>query len=369
MLHSRTILYYRANGANGGDILSLGDWLILAALNNDLASAATRLGITTADEQWNSQSKDLTHSPTLSPPNFLERFHEESETPLELLRHLWGIQRNEGISIAAMTAFEKRTAELQQENQDLFTSIWISRVVLKSTLYSAGLEALPAGPLKDQLSELLTSYLLQDLIPNTIKRARTKGLIRTPYLSKQISKLEIEIAPTKEMRKSSPQDPLSKFTKKISPETPSSNELATAKKEHLGDLVAAMDKDKDGPRLFLSLVIVLCASKKDGIIYATGKFAPKLLKVVKENLEENRYKRVEEIKELVKLGKVDKAVRIEMRELAAKTLKDVVSDNGESEPREEDGKAGNDRLQSIFGDGGDLSLKAATEPLVEIIQN
>ncbi|KAE9987022.1 hypothetical protein EG327_004040 [Venturia inaequalis] len=318
LLHNRTILYHRENGANRGDILSLGEWLILVALITDLVSAATRLGRTAAEEQWQTQSENPSHSPTLSPPNFLQKFHEESETPLELLRHLWVIQRNESISIAAVTAFEKRIAELQAENQDLFTSLWTSRVVLKSSIHNAGLEALPAGLLKDQLSELLSSYIFQDLIPNTIKRARTKGLIRTPNLSKQISKLEAEIAPTKETRKSSPQETLSKFAKKISLEPPSIAQIATAKKQHLGDMVSTMSKDKDGPRLFLSLVIILCASKKDGIIHATGKFAPKLLKAVKEELDEDLYKRVEEIKELVKLGEVDKAVRVEMRELAAK---------------------------------------------------
>ncbi|KAE9989107.1 hypothetical protein EG328_000038 [Venturia inaequalis] len=318
LLHNRTILYHRENGANKGDILSLGEWLILVALITDLVSAATRLGRTTAEEQWQTQSENPSHSPTLSPPNFLEKFHEESETPLELLRHLWVIKRNESISVAAVTAFEKRIAELQEENQDLFTSLWTSRVVLKSSIHNAGLEALPAGLLKDQLSELLSSYIFQDLIPNTIKRARTKGLIRTPNLSKQISKLEAEIAPTKETRKSSPQETLSKFAKKISLAPPSRAQIATAKKQHLGDMVLTMSKDKDGPRLFLSLVIILCASKKDGIIHATGKFAPKLLKAVKEELDEDLYKRVEEIKELVKLGEVDKAVRVEMRELAAK---------------------------------------------------
>lgn len=329
LLHNRTILYYRENGANRGDILTLGDWLILVALITDLASAATRLGRITADEQMQLQSDSPTHVPNLSPAKFLERFHEESETPLELLRHLWEIKRNESISVAATTAFEKRIAELQKESQDQFVSLWTSRVVFKSSLYTAGVEALPAGPLKDQLSELVSTHLLHDLIPSTIKRARTKGLIRTPNLSKQLGKLETEITPTKDVRKSSPQDSLSKFAKKISLESPPSTQLATAKKEHLDDMVVVMSKDKDGARLFLSLVIVLCASKKDGVIYATGKFAPKLLKAVKEELEENLYKRVEEIKELVKLGKVDKTVRVEMRELAAKVMKEMGADNGE----------------------------------------
>ncbi|TID17553.1 hypothetical protein E6O75_ATG08299 [Venturia nashicola] len=333
LLHNQTISYYCENGANREDILSHGDWLILAALITDLASAATRLGKTAANEQWQIQSENPVHLTILSPPIFLERFHKESELPLELLRHLWAIQGSgsESISVAAMTAFEKRIAELQQENQDLFMSLWTSRAVLKSYLYNAGLQALPTSPLKDQLSELRSAHLLEDLIPNTIKRARTKGLVRTANLSRQISKLETEIAPTKDVRKSSPQDSISKFAKKMSIGTPSSNQLTTAKKEHIEDMVAAMNKDKDGPRLFLSLVIVLCASRKEGIIYATGKFAPKLLKVIKEDLDEGLYKRLEEIKELVKLGKVDKTVRVEMRELAAKVVRDMVGENGESE--------------------------------------
>ncbi|QDS67741.1 hypothetical protein FKW77_006052 [Venturia effusa] len=369
LLHDRTILYHRENGANRGDILTLGDWLILGTLVDDLSSASVRLGTTIANEQWQIQSESPNHSPTLSPSEILERFHKETEMPLELSKHLWQMNGNGSISFAATTAFDTRVSQLQKESQNHFMSLWTSKVVLKSLLYTASLETLPAGPLKDQLSELLTTHLLQDLIPNTIKRAWAKGLIRTPNLSKQIGRLEAEITPTKNASKPSPQDSLSKFAKKISLEAPTSTQLALAKKEHLDDMAVAMSKDKDGPRLFLSLVIILCASKREGVVYATGKFAPKLLKVIKDELDESLYTRVEEIKELVKLGNVDKAVKVEMRDLAANVVRDMASQNGDIEPKMEESKAGNERWRSIYGDGGNLSLKKAAEPLIDSIQN
>jgi hypothetical protein len=378
LLHNRTILYYRENGASRGDLLALGDWLVLVALITDLVSAATRLGTSIADEQWKTQSEIPTFVPTLSSSKFLERFHEESETPLELLEQLWKIKRHESISVAANAAFEKRIADLQKESQDQFISLWIPRVFLKSSLYTAGLEALPAGILKDQLSELLSTHLFQDLIPSTIKRARTKGLIRTPNLSKQISKLEAEISPTKTEKKLSPQDMLSKFAKKLSLDFPMATEMAAAKQEHLSDMLAVMSKDKDGPRLFLSLVIVLCACKKEGIIYATGKFAPKLLKAIKGELEEDIYRRTEEIKELVKLGKVDESVRHELREMAANSVKASVSENGEVDADADadaendvkaEVKARSERWETIYGDGNNVSLKTVAEPLVELMRD
>lgn len=369
MLHNRTILYYRENGANRGDILALGDWLILGALITDLTSAASRLGRMIADEQWQIQSETPTSVLTISPPKFLERFHEESETPLELLHHLWEIKCNESISVAATAAFEQRIGDLQNDSQNQFISLWNSRVALKTSCYSTGLNTLPASPIKDQLSQLLSTHVLQDLMLNTIKRARMKGLIRTPNLSKQVGRLEAEIAPTMDVRKTSPQELISRFAKKISLESPTTAQLATAKREHLDDMLAAMSKDKDGPRLFLSLVIILCASKREGIIYATGKFAPKLLRTVKDDLDEESYKRIEEIKELVKSGKVDKAVRTEMREIAAKAVKELPGENVEEEEVTTGGKAVNARWQTIYGEGSDISLKTAGEPLIGSVQN
>jgi hypothetical protein len=365
-------LYYRENGANRGDLLALGDWLVLVAFVTDLASAATRLGKTIADEQWKAQSDAPMFVPTLAQSDFLQRFQEESETPLELLQHLWEMKGSESISVAATTSFEKRVSDLQKESQDHFTSLWRSRVVLKSSLYTLGLESLPPSPLKDQLSDLLSAHLVQDLVPNTIKRARMKNMIRTPNLSKQIGKLETEMAPSKSEKKLSPQDALGKFGKKTSLHPPTSAELTAAKKEHLDDMLAAIRKDTDGPRLFLSLVIILCASKREGVVYATGKFAPKLLKAIKGELEEEVYKRVEEIKELVKLGKVDEATRVEMRETAANAVKQWTQERSETDTQrvfEADGKVDNERWQTIYGDGSNASLKTAAEPLIGRVRN
>jgi hypothetical protein len=306
------------------DLTDLGYWLVHVALVDDLAFASKRIGKAMADEHWKAQLDSPTSSTTLIPRVFLQCLQEESETRLELLQQLWEHKSEDGISTAATNAFNTRLTDLQNESQDQFVSLWRSRVVLKLSLYSQGLISLQPSPLKDQLSDLLSTYLIQDLIPNAIKRAKTKGLIRTPHLIKQVTKLEAIISPEKKEKEKdkSPHDALAKFSKKIGLEQPTSTEISAAKKEHLKDMLAAMQKDTDAPRLFLSLVIILVVSRRDGVVYATGKFAPRLLKVVRGEFGEGEevLERVEEIKDVVKKGEVDGEVRKEMRAIAGKVL-------------------------------------------------
>jgi len=55
-------------------------------------------------------------------------------------------------------------------------------------------------------------------------------------------------------------------------------------------------------------------------VYATGKFAPRLLKMLKNGLDAQQFTRLEEIKDAVKAGTVDDSMRAELRTLASTAL-------------------------------------------------
>jgi len=98
-------------------------------------------------------------------------------------------------------------------------------------------------------------------------------------------------------------------------------EISQARNQQLKELVEKMANDLDGPRLFLSTIIVLFSSKYGkGLLYATGKFAPRLLKVLKVSLDDEQVKSLERIKDAVKAGTVSEGDRVEMRSIAAEAL-------------------------------------------------
>jgi hypothetical protein len=65
-----------------------------------------------------------------------------------------------------------------------------------------------------------------------------------------------------------------------------------------------MQKTSDSPTLFLLTVIVLLAKEKDGVVYATGKYAPKLMKLLRPTLGDD-YTLLEGWKDKAKSGALD----------------------------------------------------------------
>jgi hypothetical protein len=230
-----------------------------------------------------------------------------------LLTRLWA-RTDQWIYLAAKEAYESRLSQLRTDSQAQFSTLWLTRVVLKTQLYSTGLLSVTDGSLKGQLQDLLLTYIAGELIPANLKRAKTKGLVRTPQMQKNITKL-LESVKTNQKEKSSPLEALAKFNKKMGLDEPSENDLAAAKKEYLQDVADSMEKDADGPRLFLGALSNIFASKHEGVLYATGKFAPRLLKSLKDELSAEQVKRLEEIKEAVKAGTMDDVMREELRVL------------------------------------------------------
>jgi hypothetical protein len=301
-------------GAHVSDAQVFGPYVIASTLVGDLEFVTRRLATQDVENRWKEQTDVPSSQESLAMAGFLDAVHEQSEIEMDLLCRLWACT-DQGIYLAAKEAYDDRLTKLRTDSLTQFSSLWQTRVILKAQLYSTGLLSVTDGPLKAQLHELFLTYVTGDLIPANLKRAKAKGLVRTPQMQKNIARM-IESLKVNQKDKASPLVALAKFNKKMNLEEPSEKELVVAKREFMQEIVHSMEKDADGPRLFLGALTNIFVSKHDGVLYATGKFAPRLLKFLKDDLDGERFKRLDEIKEAVKAGTMDDTMRKELRSLA-----------------------------------------------------
>jgi len=193
-----------------------------------------------------------------------------------------------------------------------FARYWIDRVTSRLQMYTAGLESIPDLKLKEQLSTLLATYLQTDMLPDALAKTRAQDLVKSRKTRKNIDKFEAAVKTAKDL----PQvlSTLDRFTTKqsISPLLV----RTSPKKSMIADMQRRMAKSSDPPVLFLTLVVLLYARYYPGVVYATGKFAPKLLKLVREKVSAEEYAVLEGWKEGAKRGELREEDREGMRAMA-----------------------------------------------------
>lgn len=317
LLQNRTIEFWRYCGGELAEVLGLEEWVVLKTIVNDIELASKRIGRTCADDAFKQQVLEPSLADETERDAFLQKLHEESDMPLDLLLRLW-LDEKVKIRSVGTSSFEERLAELKAENKNQLESMWKSRVYVPAQIYGSALGSLDTSPLKDQLCDLLHIHLAQDLIPSTLKRIRTKGLLREQSSHKQVEKLEAAVSSQKEVPITKS---IEKFHERMGFTTLPPEEATQASAQQLASMVNAMADDTDAPRLFLTTVLVLLSSRrKGGTVYATGKFAPRLLRLLKADVEEEQYKSLERLKDAVKAGSVTDDDRAEMRRIAANAL-------------------------------------------------
>ncbi|KAJ4413260.1 hypothetical protein N0V91_000234 [Didymella pomorum] len=200
-------------------------------------------------------------------------------------------------------AFSTRISELEKQNEADFADFWTDRVVTRVSIYSEGLATVEDEKLQDQLSELLAQYIQKDLIPDALSKAASQGLMASRRTLKNVRRLE-SVLSTGKPGVPSLTSSLDKFQKKQSVDAPTSSALDSSKRTMLSDMARRMQKQRksDGPLLFLTLVVFLFAKHNAGVVYATGKFAPKLLRHLKPKLDAEQYAQLEAWKEAARSG-------------------------------------------------------------------
>ena len=212
--------------------------------------------------------------------------------------------------------FSNEILELEKQNEADFADFWVDRVVTRAAIYTEGLPAVEDQKLQGQLSELLAQYLQKELVPDTISKATSQGLLLSRKSRKNVQKLEVALS-AGSMDVPALTVSLDKFNKKQAIEAPTGPALEASKATMLGDMARRMQKQKksDGPLLFLTLVVFLFAKHNAGVVYATGKFAPKLLKQLKTVLDAEQYAQLEAWKEVAKAGTLSAEDRDAMKQM------------------------------------------------------
>lgn len=195
-------------------------------------------------------------------------------------------------------AFLARISELEKQNETEFADYWTDRVVARVAIYSEGLDTIEDQKLQDQLSDLLAQYIQTDLVPDAVSKATSQGLMLSRKTRKNVQRLESALK-SGNTAVAALTASIDKFNKKQAIDTPQDSILESSKAAMLGDMARRMQKQKrsDGPLLFLTLVVFLFAKHNAGVVYATGKFAPKLLKQLKPVLDTEQYAQLEAWKE------------------------------------------------------------------------
>lgn len=252
-----------------------------------------------AANQWQQMKLDPKTDFKYSLSNIVQRIQEVTPgfPPVQILTKEKTVER------ALEESFSAKLLELEQQNEAEFAKFWTDRVSTRTALYTEGLTLVEDQKLQGQLAELLAQYVQKELVPDAVSKATSQGLVLSRKTRKNLQRLEVAVG-ADGMDVSTLVKSLDKFIKKQSIEAPASPDLDASKGSMLGDMARRMQKQKksDGPLLFLTLIVFLFAKHNAGVIYATGKFAPKLLKQLKNVIEPEEYAQLEGWKEAAKAG-------------------------------------------------------------------
>jgi hypothetical protein len=297
----------------------IGNFAVNQSWITNIETKARELAVNLAEKLWE-QEEHLRSKSAATISQIRKQTSVALDIESKLLDVLWQDEKSD-LAGSSATAFNDRLNELDSNSEAQFISFWSSRVVDRVRLYAIGLAALEEGTLKTQLADVLQSHISQELIPSSITRAKAKKLVRISR-RKIPFRLEKLVGSITAEGRDLPGtiDDLEKFNAKMEIPIYDDSEMVRRKQTHLEDMLQSMQKEKDGPRLFLCLVIILFAEKMDGVVYATGKYAPRLLKLLKPTLDQELAHQLEQWKEAVKGGTVTHEMRADMRRRATKSL-------------------------------------------------
>jgi hypothetical protein len=262
-----------------------------------------------AQAQWAALSTNPSHDLKFSIPRVAAQIPDTHRMDTYLVRE-------KAVEKQLDEQFWSHISHHEEQNEVDFATYWTDRVLCRLSIYNTSLTHISDDKLRDQLSTLLAAYAQQELIPDALTKAQAQNLLLSRRTRKNTSRLESVL----KSATANPMTALEKFAHKQTISVPSPSTLASTRTTMADDMRRRMQKLKptDGPALFLTLVILLFAKHHDdNIVYATGKFAPKLLKLLKGRIDEETYTKLDMWKEAAKAGTLSEADKEGMVALVA----------------------------------------------------
>ena len=248
------------------------------------------------------------------PSDYLEGGSKEKS---DFLRHLL----HGGILDEATLTFRAELDRLETRSVHDFAEYWMDKVDLKLRLHRIGLGTIVHERLRQELTAALDDYAIGSVVPEHLRRAEARGLIRADVVRRSIQtltkSLHLDLARSGSEPASRDVDSVLRSFRARLPVVEPDDALIGAKKRRLvEEMTANMRLTNDGPRLFLALVIIIMARDRPGLIYATGRFAPRLLKQVGAAVDADRFADLDRFKMAAKAGEVTSDIKDRMVAMA-----------------------------------------------------
>jgi hypothetical protein len=299
----------------------IGDYTVskrwLQAINQKARDLASKV----AEESWEAEEPQRLKSTVL-----ISKVKDMTSQALihdgepENLAHSVVSDRSNDLGASISKAYTSKMDELETNCGEQFKQLWTSRIVDKIRLYVEALNTMETGSLRAQLEELLRSYIVTELVQQTANRAKAKKMLKSSRLklASRLPKFQSSLGESQDL--DSVIEEVEKFSKKIGVEDYDADVLVQKKHVYLSDMTTAMAKDEDAPRLFVSLLIILYSSYHQGVLYATGKYVPKLLKALKPDIDAEQAQWLDQVKDAIKGGKATQDMKDSMRNTAMEKI-------------------------------------------------
>jgi hypothetical protein len=327
-------------------ITRVGEFLLTDTRRQTAMDSLSSYAQASAETQWAA----LTTSPS-NPPDDLKYNLSAIQSQIPAgHRFLYALLLEPGVKKMLDETFYLALTTLESQNEALFQTYWNNSINARYTIHMLALSpsstqsSTQSSPSTDEklftaLEDLYTTYFTSTFLPSALSKAKSQGLLLSRRTRKNVGKLEAELLsiqnPTVPVQGSEKEKEsgikitvltkaLATFMKRQSIPAPTASLLSTVKQEMVEEMRRDMHrrlsksppKTADGPVLFLTLVLVLWAKEYNGVLYATGKFAPKLLKLLKGVLGEDMYEKLERWKEAAKAGTLNAEDKAEMVRMA-----------------------------------------------------
>ena len=307
-VHDKIVLYLNAklieiivkNGHARAEIVDAGRYILSRKWLDLVCADIKRVVFSIADKRWNGH-KSLRS--TIELPEVLSGLTAPHAQDRNLFEVLWNRSGSEAqLSKIAKSALDERIGELEQTDAEEFAAMWRDKIVHKLDLYNRGVAALDDGTLKDQLSDLLNEHIIREMVPQMYKRAVEKQVCRNERVLKLLQKVVDKLRTSRDL--ASTMQELEKFGQKLDVAPSTEADLVEAKGAEIKSWLHVFRTDKNDARRFICAVLILYSKQNEDLIYATAKFAPKLLRLLKELMDGDAYRTLETMKDGVKAGTV-----------------------------------------------------------------
>ncbi|KAF3930250.1 hypothetical protein ABW20_dc0105823 [Dactylellina cionopaga] len=279
-------------------------------VTRDLVDELIRIGLAYAKEEaekaWTAaveRSKMMSLSTTLpwrSLCNFLAL--DRREVPPSALESI-----AQSILPKVSGRYVDRANELREAANTSAKLHFTDKIYLRFIVNMAALERIQDAGLQDKLAQDLLAYyqktLLEGLVKLLDRMADSQSKRKNDQIGDTIESVNNACSSDTTSKAMgilrSLQDELRNLMRVIGAEEPSAEITKAKKVEMQRELKTQLDKATDPSLMMLVVLILLFSELEDGILRATGKYAPKLLKILKPKMEEGEYQFLSSVKSAV----------------------------------------------------------------------